>query len=116
MASTTGIAPETTVGQPDDGSEGGASGLGRKGGLPVGCEPDDLPTLLHRYYWSEPAAEVLGHDPSELAALALGHLRLAEVRPQGSATVDVERGSDDRAIVRLITDDMPFLVDSVTAE
>ncbi|MCW2699600.1 MAG: Glutamate dehydrogenase, partial [Blastococcus sp.] len=87
---------------------------------PAGFGPDDLPTLLQRYYWSEPAAEVLGHDPAELAALALGHLRLAEVRPPGAATVDVHRLPDGagggRAIVRLVTDDMPYLVDSVTAE
>jgi len=50
--------------------------------LPAGCTPDDVPALLQRYYWSEPAAEVLGHDPAELAALALSHLELAEVRPQ----------------------------------
>src|SRR5215218_4591297 len=84
--------------------------------LPAGCTPDDLPVLLQRYYWSEPAAEVLGHDPAELAALALGHLRLAEVRPPGDATVDIHRLPDGRAIVRLVTDDMPYLVDSVTAE
>ncbi|WP_116451999.1 NAD-glutamate dehydrogenase [Blastococcus litoris] len=84
--------------------------------LPSGCAPDDLPALLQRYYWSEPAAEVLGHEPGELADLALGHLRLAEVRPPGSATVDAQRLPDGRAVVRLVTDDMPFLVDSVTAE
>src|SRR4051812_25632658 len=44
--------------------------------LPAGCGPDDVPALLRRYYWSEPAAEVLGHDPVELAGLALGHLEL----------------------------------------
>jgi glutamate dehydrogenase len=92
--------------------------------LPAGCTTTDLPALLRRYYWSEPAAEVIGHDPADLAALALGHLRLAEVRPQGSATVDVSRLPDDRGVgagggrtvVRIVTDDMPFLVDSVTAE
>src|SRR5919112_2673965 len=97
-------------------AEVAAQGLGRAKRLPVGCTPSDLPALLQRYYWSEPAAEVIGHDPAELAGLALGHLRLAEVRPQGSATVDVERLPDGRSVVRIITDDMPFLVDSVTAE
>ncbi|MFP5370282.1 MAG: NAD-glutamate dehydrogenase, partial [Actinomycetes bacterium] len=87
--------------------------------LPAGFPAEDLPVLLRRYYWSEPAAEVLGHDPAELAALAIGHLRLAEVRPPGSASVDVHRPADGRAgraIVRVVTDDMPYLVDSVTAE
>ncbi|WP_089305969.1 NAD-glutamate dehydrogenase [Geodermatophilus pulveris] len=90
-------------------------------GLPAGCGADDVPALLRRYYWSEPAAEVQGHDPADLAALALRHLRLAEVRPQGSATVDVQElpardGGTPRALVLVVTDDMPFLVDSVTAE
>ena len=141
MATTTGVAPEIPV-QPDGGSVDGAptelaaleaarsekrelldhaasvvvAELGPKGKLPGGCPPDHVPALLQRYYWSEPAAEVLGHDPAELAGLALGHLKLAEVRLPGSATVDVHRLPDGRAVVRLVTDDMPFLVDSVTAE
>src|SRR5215218_5092295 len=142
MASTTGVVPETPVREPDSGpgagsltelaaleaardkkrqlldraAEAARGKLGGKNALPAGCGADDLPALLQRYYWSEPAAEVLGHDPDELAALALGHLRLAEVRPAGSATVDVQSLSDGRAVIRLVTDDMPFLVDSVTAE
>jgi glutamate dehydrogenase len=89
--------------------------------LPAGCDPADVPALLRRYYWSEPAVEVLDHDPADLAALALRHLRLAEVRPQGAATVDVHElpargGAGPRALVLVVTDDMPYLVDSVTAE
>src|SRR4051794_10541672 len=142
MPTTTGVAPETPVRNPEGGSGAGSlnelaaleaardekrrlldraaatarSELGGKSRLPAGCEPDDLPALLQRYYWSEPAAEVLGHDPAELAGLALGHLKLAEVRPPGSATVDVQRLPDGRSVIRLVTDDMPYLVDSVTAE
>ena len=141
MASTT-VAPETPVRGPDGGPSAGsltelaaleaardekrplldraarsaAAELTAQERLPVGCTADDLPALLQRYYWSEPAAEVLGHEPEELAALAVGHLRLAEVRPPGSATVDVQRLPDGRAVIRLVTDDMPYLVDSVTAE
>ncbi|MCW2740477.1 MAG: Glutamate dehydrogenase [Blastococcus sp.] len=142
MASTTGVVPETPVREPDRGpgadsltelaaleaardekrhlldraAETARGGLRGDNGLPAGCGADDLPALLRRYYWSEPAAEVIGHDPAELAALAVGHLRLAEVRPAGSATVDVQRLPDGRAVIRLVTDDMPYLVDSVTAE
>src|SRR4051812_12611334 len=142
MPTPTGVAPETPVRNPESGSPDGSltelaaleaartekrqlldraaqaarSRLTQKSGLPAGCEPDDLPALLQRYYWSEPAAEVLGHDPAELAGLALGHLKLAEVRPPGSATVDVQRLPDGRSVIRLVTDDMPYLVDSVTAE
>ncbi|SET70007.1 NAD-glutamate dehydrogenase [Geodermatophilus poikilotrophus] len=95
--------------------------LERDAGLPPGCGADDVPALLRRYYWSEPAAEVLDQDPADLAALVLRHLRLAEVRPQGAATVDVQElpargGAGRRSLVLVVTDDMPFLVDSVTAE
>src|SRR3978361_517344 len=100
----------------DEAARTAVAELGPTRKVPVGCSADDLPALLQRYYWSEPAAEVLGHDPHELAALALGHLRLAQVRPAGAATVDVDRLDDGRAVIRLVTDDMPFLVDSVTAE
>jgi glutamate dehydrogenase len=138
MASTTAV-PETPVRGPDGGLAAGSltelaaleaardekrqlleraaeAARAAKRALPTGCTPDDLPVLLQRYFWSEPAAEVLGHEPAELADLALGHLRLAEVRPPGSATVDAQRLPDGRAVMRLVTDDMPFLVDSVTAE
>ena len=125
MPTTTGVAPETPVRKPDGGSPGRLSDRARRPGsrpqprsvncsiappprpgrssarsssLPAGCAPDDLPALLQRYYWSEPAAEVLGHDPDELAGLALGHLKLAEVRPPGSATVDVQRLPDGRSV------------------
>jgi glutamate dehydrogenase len=141
MVSATGVAPTSSIPRADGGSQGSlnelavleAAGrekrqlleeaartavaeLGPKQRVPVGCSADELPALLQRYYWSEPAAEVLGHDPHELASLALGHLRLAEVRPAGAATVDVHRLDDGRAVIRLVTDDMPYLVDSVTAE
>src|SRR3954451_16329572 len=52
-----------------------AVGTTSGGALPAGCTPAAVPALLQRYYWSEPAAEVLGHDPAELAGLALGHLK-----------------------------------------
>ncbi|MGY1615976.1 NAD-glutamate dehydrogenase [Geodermatophilus sp. SYSU D00691] len=130
MGSTTDVAPATTGdGAPTELAvleaertekrqllDRAAETAAGEGALPAGCSPGDVPALLQRYYWSEPAAEVLGHDPVELAGLALGHMRLAEVRPQGSATVDVQRLPDGRGIVRIVTDDMPFLVDSVTAE
>ncbi|HYH26072.1 MAG TPA: NAD-glutamate dehydrogenase domain-containing protein, partial [Blastococcus sp.] len=144
MASDTGVAPETPARDRPGSSAGGsrtelaaleaargekrrvldraaeaaASGLGPQGVLPAGCRPDDLPALMRRYYWSEPAEEVLGHDPAALASLALGHLAVAEVRPPGASTVDVHQPPEDRAraVVRLVTDDMPYLVDSVTAE
>src|SRR3712207_6841955 len=144
MARTTGTVPAIPVPAPaDDGTPPAATELAaleaathdkhrmleqaarealeRGPGLPAGCGAADVPSLMRRYYWSEPAAEVLDQDPADLAALALRHLRLAEARPQGSATVDVQElparsGAGPRAPVLVATDDLPFLVDSATAE
>ncbi|MCF6506792.1 NAD-glutamate dehydrogenase [Blastococcus sp. MG754426] len=147
MASDTGVAPGTPVRDRDGGPSSGSltelaaleAGRDEKkqllrkaaelavteaergaAALPQGCTAGDVPAFFRRYYWSEPAEEVLGTDPADLAALALGHLALAEVRPPGAATVDVRgvpggRGAG-RTVIRLVTDDMPYLVDSVTAE
>ncbi|SDF46835.1 glutamate dehydrogenase [Blastococcus fimeti] len=90
--------------------------LGPDADYPAGCTADDVPALLRRYYWSEPSAEVLARAPRELAALALGHVAAARTRPPGAALVDVVRSPDGVAVLRLAIDDMPFLVDSVTAE
>ncbi|MGY2081789.1 NAD-glutamate dehydrogenase [Modestobacter sp. SYSU DS0657] len=84
------------------------------GQAPLG--PVDAAALLHRFYAGEPAAEIVGHDPADLAALAVAHLRLAATRPAGTATVDVHRTAGGRAVLRVVVDDMPYLVDSVTAE
>src|SRR3954469_8976155 len=143
MASTTGVVPETPGRARDDDvpafpaaptelaameaerdekrrlldrAAGAAVERQPRTALPAGRSPPDGPGLLQRYYGSEPAAEVLGHEPAELAELALGHLRLAEVRPQGSAAGDGQGPPGGGRGVRIITDDMPYLVDSVTAE
>jgi len=87
-------------------------------------EPDDAPgisaedaaVLVHRFYAGEPAAEVVGHDPADLAVLAVDHLRLAAARPSGTPLLDVHRTAEGPAVLRVVIDDMPYLVDSVTAE
>jgi glutamate dehydrogenase len=84
--------------------------------LPAGVQPADARALMRRFYAGEPAAEVVGHDPAQLAGLALEHLRLAARRTPGTPVLDVHRAADGRAVLRVVVDDMPFLVDSVTAE
>src|SRR3954467_2660825 len=84
--------------------------------LPAGVGPEDTAALMRRFYAGEPAAEVIGHDPGELAALALDHLRLAARRRPGAPVADVHRRADGHAVLRVVVDDMPYLVDSVTAE
>ncbi|SCX43123.1 glutamate dehydrogenase [Klenkia marina] len=84
--------------------------------LPAGLSDGDVPAVVHSYFRGEPAAEVVGHDPQSLARLALDHLALAGNRPQGAALVAVDRTQGGSSVLRVVTDDMPFLVDSVTAE
>ena len=62
--------------------------------------------------------------PSRLAAVAQAHARLGLSRPQGRALVQVRAPADallhpvsrSGLVVDIVTDDMPYLVDSVTTE
>jgi glutamate dehydrogenase len=81
--------------------------------------------LLNRIYWRHVAAEdISGRPDADLAGAVDSHLALATVRPQGTARVRVHTPSAEadgwtaagRSVVEVVTDDMPFLVDSVTAE
>jgi glutamate dehydrogenase len=74
-----------------------------------------------RAYYHRVATEDLA-APSRLAAVAQAHARLALRRPQGRALVQVrEPGpahldpvTPSSLVVDIVTDDMPYLVDSVT--
>jgi len=100
----------------DDAAAAAATLMDAQAALPAGVRPEDGRALMRRFYAGEPAAEVVGHEPAELAALALDHLRLAARRERGTPVVDVQRTEGGRAVLRIVVDDMPFLVDSVTAE
>ncbi len=77
-----------------------------------GDEPAlDVPGFLRAYY-RRVATEDLA-PPAELMSVARAHASLAVTRPQGRALVRV---SQDLSTVDLVTDDMPYLVDSVTTE
>jgi len=77
-----------------------------------GDEPAlDVPGFLRAYY-RRVAAEDLA-PAAELMSVARAHALLALTRPQGRALVRV---SQDLSTVDIVTDDMPYLVDSVTTE
>ncbi|MFI8517319.1 NAD-glutamate dehydrogenase [Streptomyces sp. NPDC085481] len=99
------------------------------GRLPTGPENGERPdrdTLLdylQRYYLHTAPEDLTGRDPVDVFGAALSHYRLAENRPQGTANVRVhtptveENGwTCSHSVVEVVTDDMPFLVDSVTNE
>ncbi|WP_328298963.1 NAD-glutamate dehydrogenase [Streptomyces sp. NBC_00435] len=97
--------------------------------LPTGSEQGERPdrdamlSYLQRYYLHTAPEDLLDRDPVDVFGAALSHYRLAETRPQGTANVRVhtptveENGwTSSHSVVEVVTDDMPFLVDSVTNE
>ncbi|WP_037605428.1 NAD-glutamate dehydrogenase [Streptacidiphilus rugosus] len=82
-----------------------------------------LASYLKHYYLHTAPEDLLDRDPVDVYGAAASHHRLAAKRPQGSAEVRVytptveENGwSCGHTVVEVVTDDMPFLVDSVTNE
>ncbi len=97
--------------------------------LPTGSEQGGRPdqdavlSYLQRYYLHTAPEDLTDRDPVDVFGAALSHYRLAENRPQGTANVRVhtptveENGwTSSHSVVEVVTDDMPFLVDSVTNE
>ncbi|WP_412077847.1 NAD-glutamate dehydrogenase [Streptomyces xanthophaeus] len=97
--------------------------------LPTGSDQGERPdrdsvlAYLQRYYLHTAPEDLLDRDPVDVFGAALSHYRLAENRPQGTANVRVhtptveENGwTSSHSVVEVVTDDMPFLVDSVTNE
>ncbi|MFJ5263487.1 NAD-glutamate dehydrogenase [Streptomyces sp. NPDC088387] len=99
------------------------------GHLPTGATDDGIPdrdavlAFLRRYYLHTAPEDLGDRDPVDVFGAAYSHYRLAETRPQGTANVRVhtptveENGwTCSHSVVEVVTDDMPFLVDSVTNE
>jgi glutamate dehydrogenase len=87
--------------------------------------PADLLGYLRLYYRHVAPEDLVGRDPARVAAVALEHARMGARRPQGRALVRVyaprERAGGDgpdpaRTLIDIITDDMPYIVDSVMME
>ncbi|MEU5089785.1 NAD-glutamate dehydrogenase [Streptomyces sp. NPDC021356] len=99
------------------------------GHLPAGMAGEGTPdrdsvlAFLQRYYLHTAPEDLADRDPVDVFGAAFSHYRLAENRPQGTANVRVhtptveENGwTCSHSVVEVVTDDMPFLVDSVTNE
>ncbi|HVE97849.1 MAG TPA: NAD-glutamate dehydrogenase [Mycobacteriales bacterium] len=79
--------------------------------------------FVHEYYARVAPEDVVVREPADLFGAALSHLQLAERRTQGTALVRVlnpaaetDGWDSPHTVVEVVTDDMAFLVDSVTAE
>ncbi|WP_084962088.1 NAD-glutamate dehydrogenase [Thermoactinospora rubra] len=79
--------------------------------------------FLRTYYRHVAPEDLLERNPVDVYGPAMSHKHLAEVRPQGrpvvrayTPTVDEYGWDPGHSVVEVVTDDMPFLVDSVTME
>ena len=72
--------------------------------------------LVESYFRHVADDDIVGHPIAALGELVLAHWRLARRREPGMATVMAQRATDasGHATVQIVTDDMPFLVDSVS--
>ncbi|AUY51538.1 NAD-glutamate dehydrogenase [Streptomyces sp. CB01881] len=82
-----------------------------------------LTAYLHHYYLHTAAEDLVDRDPVDVYGAAASHYRLGLKRPQGTAEVRVHTPSVEEngwscghTVVEVVTDDMSFLVDSVTNE
>jgi glutamate dehydrogenase len=89
----------------------------------TGHRHERLRGFLERYYRHVPVEDLAEREALDLAGAALSHKQLAGQRPQGTAnvrvftpTVDEYGWTSGHTVVEIVTDDMPFLVDSVTTE
>src|SRR5215469_3094379 len=93
-------------------------GAGESGGVDgVG----DVGSYVQAYYRHVAVEDLVAAGPARLGAVAAEQARFAAHRPQGRALVRVRRGEaaacqPTRDVIDIVTDDMPFLVDSVTME
>jgi len=82
--------------------------------------PLRLAPFVKAYYHGVDESDLRSADAASMAAAAAGHLRFGAVRKPGQALVRVfnpSRAQDGwespRTVVEVVTDDMPFLVDSL---
>jgi glutamate dehydrogenase len=89
-----------------------------------GPPKSEVGPLLMAYYRHVAIDDVIDRSAEELYGALVSHYRTADLRPQGTARVHVftpalgEHGwsAGGHSVVEVVTDDMPFLVDSVVME
>ncbi|MCW2834050.1 MAG: glutamate dehydrogenase, partial [Nocardioides sp.] len=101
-----------------------AAEVARSCGDSDGPPPKRVRELLEAYLRHTPPEDLQGRSAEDVYGALASHYASAATRPQGTSTVRVVTPSpgDDgwsalgRSVVEVVTDDMPFLVDSVTME
>ena len=90
----------------------------------LGQDAEAVKTFLHHYFRHVDAVDVDERTVEDLLGLVESHYRAAMHRPAARATITIRTPSqsDDgwtaggATVVQIVTDDQPFLVDSVTME
>ncbi len=72
--------------------------------------------FIHQFYRGSPPDDLKGRSPEALYSTAAAAWDFIQARASGAAKIKIVSANDDRAVVLIMTDDMPFLVDSVTCE
>ena len=99
-----------------------AGGLAARAKGPGGPPADAAAGLLTAYYRHVAPEDVVDRGEVDVYGALASQLKLAQTRPQGTARVRVftptvpEHGwsAGGHTVVEIVTDDMPFLVDSMT--
>jgi glutamate dehydrogenase len=86
-----------------------------------GAAVGDLAGFLAAYFRLVKTEDLAPAGPERIAAVAASHASLGASRPQGRAAVEVRDAGEASltgagTVVDIVTDDMPYLVDSVTME
>jgi glutamate dehydrogenase len=79
---------------------------------------DGVEAFITRYFQHVAADDMVGWSPSEVYDTACDHREFAAIRPPGVPKVRVyaSPARPRHSIIEIVTDDMPFLVDSVAQE
>ncbi|MFC5940324.1 NAD-glutamate dehydrogenase [Micromonospora harpali] len=77
----------------------------------------DAATLVGRFWRFAPDEELIGFTAEEMLDAARAHRDLAQQRVPGELKLRIHEPDADQhhTVIEIVTDDMPFLVDSVTA-
>jgi glutamate dehydrogenase len=80
-------------------------------------------SFIRQFYHWVPAADLADRTPADLYGAAISEWNLAQERPSGTAKVRVYNPDPERdgwqsphTVIEIISDDMPFIVDSITME
>ena len=85
--------------------------------------PESYREFVRQYYHWVPAKDLADRDQADLCGAVVAHWRTARHRARGEAKVNVYNPDRERdgwtspyTVVEVVSDDMPFIVDSVTME